>query len=138
MADTQRQYAALPWRRTTSLEILLVTSRDTGRWVIPKGWPMKGKSPSAAAAREALEEAGVVGEIAKTALGAFTYVKFLKDGQGQACKVRVFPLKVIDQLADWPEKHQRMAKWFLSDEAAAAVQEPGLARLIRKAPGRLA
>jgi len=137
MGDAVRQYAALPWRMTTSLEILLVTSRETGRWVIPKGWPIKGKTPSASAAQEAREEAGVVGEVAKSALGAYNYVKFLANGEGQPCKVRVFPLKVVDQLEDWPEKHQRIAKWFLSDEAAAAVQEPGLARIIRKAEGRL-
>ena len=137
MAALPRQFGALPWRMTTSLEIFLVTSRETGRWVIPKGWPIKGLTPWAAAAREAMEEAGVIGEIAEAALGAYSYVKFLKDGQGQPCKVRVFPLKVTQQLEDWPEKHQRIAKWFLGDEAASAVQEPGLARLIRKAQGRL-
>ncbi|MEP6968734.1 MAG: NUDIX hydrolase [Pseudomonadota bacterium] len=127
-----RQYAALPFRRSPDLEILLVTSRETGRWVIPKGWPMKGASPSAAAAREALEEAGVAGRVAKSALGAYAYVKFLKSGLGMACKVKVFALEVVEQREDWPEKHQRMACWFPAAQAAAAVQERSLARIIRK------
>ena len=137
MPRAVRQVGALPWRTTSSLEILLITSRETGRWVIPKGWPMTGKSAAAAAAQEAMEEAGVKGETAELPLGAYSYVKFLKTGEGQPCKVRVFPPKVTDQLDDWPEKGQRMAKWFLGDEAAAAVIEPGLARLIRKAQTRL-
>ncbi len=82
VAAPRVQYAALPHRGGAQPEILLVTSRETGRWVIPKGWPMKGKSGSEAAAREAFEEAGVVGEIAPEPLGAYGYVKFLKSGEG--------------------------------------------------------
>ena len=67
------QYAALPWRRNNSeTEVMLVTSRGTGRWIIPKGWPMKRKAPHVAAAREALEEAGVVGQIGKDSIGSFS------------------------------------------------------------------
>ncbi len=125
------QYAALPYRVGEGLEIMLITSRETGRWVIPKGWPMKGKTPSAAAATEALEEAGVEGELGK-AVGSYAYTKFGKRGGGVACKVKVFPLKVVDQHASWREQEERTVRWFAAKEAADAVQERQLARLIRR------
>ncbi len=74
------QYAALPYRVRDGLELLLITSRETGRWVIPKGWPMKGKTAHAAAAREALEEAGLKGKIGKQSLGDYSYGKRLSNG----------------------------------------------------------
>ncbi|MHB8530928.1 MAG: NUDIX hydrolase [Caulobacteraceae bacterium] len=125
------QYAALPYRLDQGLEIMLITSRETGRWVIPKGWPMKGKTPSAAAALEAFEEAGVEGELGK-AVGTYAYTKFRKTGAGVACKVKVFPLKVTAQHREWREKGERTARWFAAKEASAAVQERQLGRLIRK------
>ena len=126
-----QQYAALPYRWVDgALEILLLTSRETHRWVIPKGWPMAGKKPHAAAAQEALEEAGVIGKIAKTPVGAYTYVKRLKNGAGLVCKVDVFPLAVARQLKRWPEQAQRTAHWFTPHEAAEAVNEPELDDLI--------
>ena len=132
------QCGALPWRPDGALEILLITSRETGRWVIPKGWPMKGKSAPAAAAIEAYEEAGLVGEIAKEAVGSYAYVKFRRTGRGQPCKVKVFPMRVLAQREEWPEKGQRILQWFPWPEAAAAVQERQLARLIRKFAKRAA
>jgi 8-oxo-dGTP pyrophosphatase MutT (NUDIX family) len=126
------QYAALPYRRDAEgLEILLVTSRETRRWVIPKGWPMKGRKPRAAAAREALEEAGVVGLIAKAAVGAYPYMKRLKNGALIPCLVRVFPLQVGQERETWPEMAQRERRWFAAEAAAQAVDEPELAELIR-------
>ena len=86
------------------LEVLLVTTRETGRWVIPKGWPMIGKTPRAAAAREALEEAGVVGKPGRRRLGAYNYPKLLKSGATVVCRVTVFPLAVIEQKATWREQ----------------------------------
>jgi 8-oxo-dGTP pyrophosphatase MutT (NUDIX family) len=73
---------------------MLVTSRGTGRWIIPKGWPMKRKAPYAAAAREALEEAGVVGQIGREPIGSFSHKKLLKEGGVVVCEVQVFPLEV--------------------------------------------
>jgi 8-oxo-dGTP pyrophosphatase MutT (NUDIX family) len=126
------QYAALPFRLVGGgVEILLITSRETRRWVVPKGWPMKGLSPSAAAAREALEEAGIEGSVAEHAIGAFTYRKRLRDGTSVDLLVDVFPLQVATERAQWPEKDQRERRWFRTDEAAEAVAEPELARLIR-------
>ena len=125
------QYGALPFRLTCEIEFLLVTSRETGRWVIPKGWPMSGKTRREAAAQEALEEAGVVGKVVRGPLGSYDYVKYLKTGEGIACRVTVFALAVAEQREQWPEQDQRTTRWFSREAAAAAVQEPGLAAIIR-------
>lgn len=124
------QYAALPYRWADGLQILMVTSRETRRWVIPKGWPMARKKPHAAAAREAMEEAGVTGKVRKSALGAYHYPKRLKTGEDLTCWVNVYPLEVARQLKRWPEKGQRTAQWFTPEAAAQAVNEPSLANLI--------
>ena len=126
------QYAALPWRRTDSaMEVMLVTSRGTGRWIIPKGWPMKRKAPHAAAAREALEEAGVVGRIGKEPIGSFSHRKLLKRGGAVVCEVQVFPLKVTRQRRTWPDKGKRKFQWLSPSEAAKTVSEPVLGTIIR-------
>jgi 8-oxo-dGTP pyrophosphatase MutT (NUDIX family) len=127
------QYAALPFRRRRSAgtEIMLVTSRTTGRWIIPKGWPMKRKTPYAAAAREALEEAGVVGHIDKQPIGSFSHKKLLKQGEEVVCEVQVFPLEVRHQRKTWPDKGKREVQWFSPAEAAKTVTEPVLGKIIR-------
>lgn len=126
------QYAALPWRaRGGRVEILLITSRETHRWVIPKGWPMKGKAPQEAAAVEAYEEAGVTGEIEAAAVGSYRYLKRLKGEEAIPIQVTVFPLQVTSQLDHWKEKDQRQSAWFRYSKAAALVVEPNLKRLIR-------
>lgn len=127
----RKQIAALPYRTRGGLKVLLITSRDSRRWVIPKGWPMKGKSAHAAAAREAFEEAGVVGLIEKAPLGDYVYDKRMKTGQALPCRVAVFPMKVTGQHHNWPEKDERSGQWFEWEEAAEAVEEPELADLIR-------
>ncbi len=124
------QYAALPWRMGKTLEVMLVSSRETRRWVIPKGWPMKGRKPHATAAIEALQEAGLLGKIEKVAVGAYHYHKRLKNGAVLLCRVDVFPLRVARQRKSWPEKRQRITKWFPRSEAALLVHEPELTRLI--------
>ena len=124
------QYGALPYRLSPQLEILLVTSRETGRWVIPKGWPIRLKSRRKVAALEALEEAGVEGRVAKEPLGEFDYLKVLRSGENQACRVTVFALEVATQREAWREQTQRSAQWFGWEEAAAAVQEAGLSQII--------
>lgn len=127
------QYAALPYRRgPDGVEILLVTSRETRRWVVPKGWPMKGLKPAAAARREALEEAGMVGRIAKNAAGTYEYDKRLRTGDVVVCRVHVFPLRVEKQRERWREMDQREVRWFTPEEAAASVAEPDLAGIIRR------
>jgi 8-oxo-dGTP pyrophosphatase MutT (NUDIX family) len=130
------QYAALPYRRSNAArtQVMLVTSRESGRWVIPKGWPKKRKTPSATAACEALEEAGVVGEVGRTSIGSYSYKKRLKSGAVVACVVRVFPLKVKRQQKRWPERGEREVQWFSRTKAAKAVQESALSDIIRNLP----
>src|ERR1700738_3825177 len=103
------QYGALPYRvrGRSRPEVMLVTSRETRRWIIPKGWPHKGKEPHDSAAREAFEEAGGVGAVGKHAVGSFPYQKRLKNGGVTVCEVHVFPLRVRRQSKEWPEKEQR-------------------------------
>jgi 8-oxo-dGTP pyrophosphatase MutT (NUDIX family) len=127
------QYGALPYRLTErGVEILLVTSRHTRRWIIPKGWPIEGCRPSDCAAREALEEAGVSGEIATKSIGRYHYLKQLKIGVGVPCKVDVFPLKVARERTAWAERAQRERRWCTVAEAAAAVEETELRSVILK------
>lgn len=132
----RRQVAALPWRgEGEALRILLVSSRETRRWVIPKGWPMKGKADFAAAAQEAYEEAGVDGVVSETTIGEYEYLKRLKSGAARLVKVDVYPLQVTDELLAWPEKGQRTLEWMTPVEAALAVQEPDLRDLIIRFAG---
>ncbi len=140
----RRQVAALPWRAAKNgegggeggaLEVLLVSSRETRRWVIPKGWPMKGKSDRQAAALEAYEEAGLDGLVAEKAVGDYPYLKRLKSGVGRPVTVDVYPLEVTGEHATWPEKGQRTLQWMSPVEAALAVQEPELRDLIARFAG---
>lgn len=126
------QYATLAYRIIPELEVLLVSSRETGRWVIPKGWPMKAREPHAAAALEAFEEAGVKGTISKTPIGSYNYDKRLSDGDVITCTVEVFPMRVDLELAEWPEREQRTRQWFSLTDAAEAVEEDTLKALIAR------
>lgn len=126
------QVAALCWRRSRKgVRVLLVTSRDSGRWVIPKGWPMRRRTMPEAAAREAWEEAGVKGEIRPVSLGLYTYRKVLDSGEILPCAVIVYPLEVQVMVRHYPEYGQRSTKWFSPHKAAERVREPHLASLIR-------
>jgi 8-oxo-dGTP pyrophosphatase MutT (NUDIX family) len=127
------QYGALPYRFTKAgaLELLLVTSRRSRRWIIPKGWPIKGLKPAKSAAREAYEEAGIRGAISGKSIGAFCYDKNLEEsGLIVPCEVRVFSLIVKRQLITWPEAHQRESRWFEPTGALAAVNDAALGDLI--------
>jgi 8-oxo-dGTP pyrophosphatase MutT (NUDIX family) len=128
------QYAALPYRlnRRSRTEIMLVTSRGTQRWIIPKGWPQPGRAAPDSAAHEAFEEAGVVGSVGRRSVGSFSYEKRLRNGAVVVCEVRVFPLKVTRQTKQWPEKDQRQVKWLPAKEAAEIVQEDKLSEIIRR------
>jgi 8-oxo-dGTP pyrophosphatase MutT (NUDIX family) len=134
-ADLEReprsQAAALPWRRgADGVEVLLVTSRETRRWVVPKGWPIRGLKAPQTAAREAFEEAGVEGCVAKK-IGVFHYDKRLPNGRVQKVRVGLYPLKVDSESDAWPEAQQREKIWISPAEAADLVQEPELATLLR-------
>lgn len=124
------QLGALCYRvRDGKTEVLLVTTRGSGRWVIPKGWPIAGRTPGASALREAWEEAGVVGSLAGNAVGVYSYMK----GRGRSrmpCLVAVFPVRVERLEDSFPEAHERKRKWLSRRKAARRVQEPELRHLI--------
>lgn len=133
MAKLGKQIAALPmrWKKDGTFQILMVTSRDTGRWIMPKGWTMDGKKPWTAAEIEALEEAGALGYICHEVLGTYTYKKNLDDGTALKCAVDVYPMVVERLKNNWKERHQRKRKWFSAKAAAKRVNEPKLAELLR-------
>lgn len=127
----RRQVAALPWRRgPAGIEIMLVTSRETRRWVTPKGGRMPGRTDPEAAAIEALEEAGIEGAVAAHPVGTFRYLKVLKRRAPRWCVVAVYPLQVQTEHDDWQEKAERERVWVSRDEAARRVDEPDLKALI--------
>ncbi|HYE52110.1 MAG TPA: NUDIX hydrolase [Azospirillaceae bacterium] len=125
------QYAALPVReRDGRRQVMLITSRETKRWIIPKGWPEKNLEPHEVAAREAYEEAGLVGRVETRPLGSFVYEKRLRDGSATPCQVDIFLLEVERELDDWPEKGQRERRWMSPSEAALLVGEAGLVTVL--------
>lgn len=124
-----RQVGALCWRTAPVFQILLITSLNSKRWIIPKGWPMAGQSSAQSAAYEALEEAGVGGEIEDRPIGHFHYTKEKKT-RILACRVDVYALQARHQLLTWPEKGQREMLWLPATEAALRVEEPELRHLL--------
>ena len=126
------QYAALCYRiYNAKIGVLLITSRGTKRWIVPKGWPMQGKYPHEAALKEAAQEAGVIGQVSSRAIGQFTYAKQMPDGSAVPCVGLVFPVRVRLLRAEYPEANERDRKWFSRKKAARKVEEPELAELIR-------
>lgn len=130
-----RQVAALCWRkRRNTFEVLLVTSRETRRWVIPKGWPMEGLADFNAARREAMEEAGVEGRMRREPLGEFSYEKRGKK-KSWPVTVTVYALEVEKKRKAWPEMNERARSWFSTHEAVLRVAEPGLKTILREFKG---
>jgi 8-oxo-dGTP pyrophosphatase MutT (NUDIX family) len=132
--EPRTQYAALPWRKGEDgvLQVMLITSRETRRWVIPKGWPMRDRDPGGTAAQEAFEEAGLIGDPARKPLGVYHYDKRLRSGREQHVRVMVFPLKVKEIRDIWPEMVERDRRWTTPTEAAAMVDEPELQVLLAR------
>lgn len=126
-----QQYAALPYTvRDGELLVALITSRQSGRWIIPKGWPVKTLRGSEVAAREAYEEAGLRGEVDEVPLSSFRYAKRMGDGVRKLCHVEVYALAVHEVLDDWPERHQRKREWLTPGQAAMRVTDAGLIQLM--------
>lgn len=134
----RQQYGALCFRygnggsetRHPEIEILVVTTRDSGRWIIPRGWPMKKKKPHEAAAIEAWEEAGVRGTVSKHPVGRYTYLKELDDGDVAPCIVDIFQIEVEHIQVQFRETGQRVLDWVSPDEAARRVRELELKSLL--------
>lgn len=132
-SDVRGQFAALCYRlnKKGKPKILLVTSRGSGRWVMPKGWPIDGKTPAASAAQEAWEEAGVRGIPVDQCLGLYSYRKWRSGEKPLPCMVMVYPLAVTELDKKFPEREQRRRKWFSPQKAARLVNEPELARILQ-------
>jgi 8-oxo-dGTP pyrophosphatase MutT (NUDIX family) len=135
--EPRTQYAALPYRKGDdgAVQVMLITSRESRRWVIPKGWPIKSLKPGPSAAQEAFEEAGVIGPTGRRKLGTYHYDKRLRSGRLQHVRVDVYPLEVREARDEWPEKGQRERQWITPAEAAALVDEPELKALLAKFKG---
>jgi len=130
--DLRTQFAALCYRvKDEKLQFCLVTSRRSGRWIVPKGWPMHGETPSDAAATEAFEEAGVRGQVRERPIGVFSYYK-VRSADELPCLAVVYPLQVKKVLTKWPEKKERNRKWVSRKRAAAMVDDPELAAIIAR------
>ncbi len=131
-ADELQQVGVLPWRirRDGETRLLLITSRRRGRWIVPKGWPMKGYPPSVAASREAFEEAGIIGDISPVPMTTYRYMKARNDGSEVACRVTVFGMKVRGTLSHWREKGQRQRRWFSLEAAAGTLDDNELAEFL--------
>ena len=130
LPEPVEQVAALCWRARPLPEVLLITSLNARRWIMPKGWPIAGKSLAESAAQEAFEEAGIRGEMTPGAIGHFHYLKAKKDGSALPVRVAVFALKVTGHRRKWPERGAREMVWLPLDQAAARVAEPGLRRIL--------
>ncbi|RUZ78132.1 NUDIX hydrolase [Mesorhizobium sp. M7A.F.Ca.US.006.01.1.1] len=127
-----RQVAAIPFRLTLhgDIEVMLVTSRTTRRFIVPKGWPMKGKSGRKAATIEAQEEAGVLGKTLKQPAGTYSYWKRLAN-RFVRVDVIVYLLEVTEELADWQEAKRRQRAWLAPADAAMLIDEPDLSTLVK-------
>lgn len=124
------QVAALPWRRKDGrVQVMLITTRESGRWILPKGWPEAGEELYHAAAREAQEEAGLDGVVAATEAGRYFYAKAV-GGETLRYEVLVYPLEVNNVASKWKEKGQRSRKWVTPTKAAGMVTEPELSQII--------
>lgn len=132
LSDRPIQTGALPWRlgRKQRLEVLLVTGRRSRRWIIPKGWPMVGKSLSESAAEEAFEEAGVRGRIDADSIGSFNHTKQHLPFGTLDVRILVHSMNVEREFPKWPEFGQRRRKWFSIKEATARVDSEELRTLI--------
>ena len=125
------QFAALPYRIVNGrIEVLLITSRETRRWILPKGWEEAKIKPRDMAQLEAFEEAGVRGKMKKRPLGFYLYEKRLDKGDSVTCKVTVYPMRVTEELSEWPEKKERTRQWMTPAQAAMLISEGGLVAML--------
>ena len=130
--NARSQFGALCYRISDGkIQVLLITSRRTQRWILPKGWPENGMTPGESAANEAMEEAGVTGKLNERPLGVYYYEKTVRNGKNYPCIVTIYELKVQKTWADYQEKSERRRKWFSQKGAAKRVLEPDLALLIK-------
>lgn len=131
LTDVISQYAALPFReKDGEVYVLLITSRETKRWILPKGQPEKKLPPHKVAALEAYEEAGVRGTVANKPFASYMTTKRLRSGREVPCCMQVYLCTVTKELKDWPEKSERERRWVTPAEAALLVTEDGLTAVL--------
>lgn len=123
------QSAVIPYRNKKGLEILLITSLGTGRWVLPKGHVEDQMTPRDSAIKEAFEEAGINGKVPDKKVGDYVYHKDNEIG-GTTYKVAVYAMYVTYELDIWPEDNRRKREWMSSEKAAHSVDEIELRQLI--------
>ncbi|HEX8056006.1 MAG TPA: NUDIX hydrolase [Novosphingobium sp.] len=128
-----QQIGALPYRISPEgeLEVLMITSRGNGRWIIPTGNLIQGLKPHQVAAREAFEEAGINGKADGKSIGKFRYNKQRPGRSDADVEVTVFPMLVTEQLQDWPERRQRERRWLNPIAASHLADDLGLKRLLQ-------
>ena len=125
------QIAVLPWRIDKGkVEVCIITSRETGRWIVPKGWPMKGHSRPGAARIEAWEEAGLIGRVSERPLGQFRYDKRMPDGAVPVLAT-LYAMRVKRSVGRYPERRQRRRQWLSPKKAAERLDDADLARIVR-------
>ena len=130
-SDVRAQFAALCYRVVKDkVQVLVISSRGTGRWILPKGWPMDGKTPAEAALQEAWEEAGVIGKVVSAPLGLYSYQKVKEDAPDFPCIAVVYAVKVKSLSKDFPEAGERRVKWVGRKKAAKLVDEPELSQIL--------
>ncbi len=126
------QFGALCYRfKGQDLRVLLVTSRKSGLWILPKGWPLDGATPAQTALREAEEEAGAIGKVTGGSIGLYSDVKTLTSNQQVPCVIAIYPIKVKKLLRSYREKSQRKRKWFSLKRAASTVDNPELRQFLK-------
>lgn len=129
--NARTQFAALCWRvRRGKVQVLLITSRRRKRWIVPKGWPIDGKTPAACALTEAWEEAGVVGTASDTCIGVYSYIRLREEEESLPCIAMLYPVRVTSLMNEFPEVKDRRRKWVARKKAARMVMHPELAKLI--------
>ena len=130
MRKDGRQCAALPFKlEDGETLVMLITSRDTGRWILPKGWSEKRLSEPELAAKEAFEEAGIIGQISPMSIFSYQYTKRLPIA-AKECSVKIYPLRVTELLTEWPEAHQRRREWFTLAQAALMIDDSELVTIL--------
>lgn len=130
--NARTQFAALCWRmKRGKMQVLVITSRRRKRWIVPKGWPIEGKTPAQSAAVEAWEEAGVRGEASESCIGVYSYARLRGEDTMLPCVVMLYPVKVKSLKAKYPERAERRRKWVSVKKAGKLVDERALEKLIR-------
>lgn len=137
-SDVRTQFAALCYRiKEKKVQVLMITSRGSQRWIIPKGWPINGKTPAGSAVQEAWEEAGVKGRSDGRCLGLYSYTKVDGEDEDLPCVAMVYAVAVRSLEKRYPEAGQRKRKWVSRKQAAKMVDEPELARILMDFDPRL-